>query len=189
MFFTNGGVEGGAPIWLLLGTFYIALILEGKFKAVMFFCEGAVMLGCWIVGYYFPQYVTTYSRWGNYFDTIVALLIVSVIICVIVTFYISLSKKEEEQKNVQRLFTQTATALVKAIDAKDKYTHGHSSRVADYSRRIAVELGKSPRECDDIYYVALLHDVGKIGIPEKIINKEGKLTDEEYSVIKQHSAL
>lgn len=189
MFFTNGGVEGGAPIWLLLGTFYIALILEGKFKAVMFFCEGAVMLGCWIVGYYFPQYVTTYSRWGNYFDTIVALLIVSVIICVIVTFYISLSKKEEEQKNVQRLFTQTATALVNAIDAKDKYTHGHSARVAEYSKKIAEVAGKSPEECEQIYYVALLHDVGKIGVPEKIINKEGRLTDEEYAAIKNHSEL
>ncbi len=94
--------------------------------------------------------------------------------------------KEEEQKKLKRLFKQTATALVNAIDAKDKYTHGHSARVADYSKRIAKLYGKDEQECDEIYYAALLHDVGKIGIPNKIINKDGRLTDEEYAAIKQH---
>ncbi len=92
-------------------------------------------------------------------------------------------KREEEQR---RLFHQTATALVNAIDAKDKYTHGHSSRVAEYSRKIAELAGKSSKDCEDVYYAALLHDVGKIGVPGSIINKNGKLTDEEYNIIKQH---
>ncbi|MBO7633403.1 MAG: HD-GYP domain-containing protein, partial [Lachnospiraceae bacterium] len=95
----------------------------------------------------------------------------------------ALMKRAEEQK---RLFDQTATALVNAIDAKDKYTHGHSSRVADYARKIAELAGKDEDYCDEIYYAALLHDVGKIGIPESIINKTGRLTDEEYEIIKQH---
>ena len=188
MFFTNGGVEGGAPIWLLLGTFYVALILEGKFKIVMFISEAVVMTATWIIGYRYPQYVTTYSKWGNYFDTLAALFIVSLIISVMVAFYIRLSRKEEEHKNVERLFTQTATALVNAIDAKDEYTHGHSARVAEYSKKIAEAAGKSPSECEEIYYVALLHDVGKIGIPDWIINKKGRLTDEEYAQIKEHAA-
>ena len=94
--------------------------------------------------------------------------------------------REEQQ---QRLFDQTATALVNAIDAKDKYTHGHSSRVAEYSRKIAELAGKSEKECDDVYYAALLHDVGKIGVPGSIINKDGKLTDEEYGIIKQHPTM
>ena len=93
---------------------------------------------------------------------------------------------KKSQQSSRRLFEQTATALVNAIDAKDKYTHGHSSRVAEYSRKIAEALGKSEDECREIYYAALLHDVGKIGIPKEIINKEGKLTKEEYEVIKQH---
>lgn len=93
---------------------------------------------------------------------------------------------EEKHESSRRLFEQTATALVNAIDAKDKYTHGHSSRVAEYSRKIAEEYGKSEKECDEIYYAALLHDVGKIGIPQSILNKEGKLTDEEFDAIKQH---
>ena len=93
---------------------------------------------------------------------------------------------EKEQESTQRLFTQTATALVNAIDAKDPYTHGHSSRVAEYSRRLAEMNRKSERECTEIYYSALVHDVGKIGVPRSIINKSGRLTDEEYTIIKQH---
>lgn len=188
MFFTNGGVEGGTPIWLLLGTLYISLILEGRLKIVMLVCEVSVIAACWIVGYFFPDLVSVYSRKGNYIDSISGLLIVSGIIYTIISFQNRLYRKEEERKNVQRLFSQTATALANAIDAKDKYTHGHSSRVAEYSRKIAELAGKSPEECDEIYYVALLHDVGKIGVPERIINKEGRLSLEELECIKQHPA-
>jgi hypothetical protein len=95
--------------------------------------------------------------------------------------------KQKEQS--QRLFEQTAQALVTAIDAKDEYSHGHSMRVAEYSRRIAEEMGKSEEECRKIYYAGLLHDVGKIGISDAIITKKGKLTPEEYEVIKKHPVL
>ena len=189
MFFTNGGAAGGAPTWLLLGTFYVTMILEGRFKFIMLACEAVVLILCWLLGFYFPGLVTEYSRGGNYFDSIAGMFIVSGIICLLVNFNGRIISREEESKNVQRLFAQTAMALVNAIDAKDKYTHGHSSRVAEYSRKIAQQAGKSPAECEEIYYVALLHDVGKIGIPEAIINKEGRLTDEEYGVIKRHSEL
>ncbi|MBP5607166.1 MAG: HD-GYP domain-containing protein [Lachnospiraceae bacterium] len=110
-------------------------------------------------------------------------------IIIIIIIYLGQSRLEKEQQRLSRLFEQTATALVNAIDAKDKYTHGHSSRVADYSRALAQMNGKSEKECDDIYHAALLHDVGKIGIPVSIINKEGKLTKEEYEYIKQHPVL
>ena len=93
---------------------------------------------------------------------------------------------KEQQRSAMRLFEQTATALVNAIDAKDTYSHGHSLRVAEYSEQIARLLGKDEEECKRVYYAALLHDVGKIGIPNTIINKKGKLTTEEYEVIKQH---
>ena len=97
---------------------------------------------------------------------------------------LGLLKKENE--NSKKLFAQTAEALASAIDAKDKYTKGHSSRVAEYSRKIAELVGKTPQECDEIYYAALLHDVGKIGISRSILQKAGKLSDEEYQVIKEH---
>ena len=96
---------------------------------------------------------------------------------------------KREQKDIQLLFEQTAEALASAIDAKDKYTHGHSNRVADYSRRIAELAGKDEKECEEIYFAALLHDVGKIGVPDFIITKDGKLTDEEFAEIKQHPVI
>ena len=96
---------------------------------------------------------------------------------------------KDEQKNAEMIFEQTALALAGAIDAKDKYTHGHSLRVAEYSRAIAKASGRDERSCREIYYSALLHDVGKIGIADIIINKEGKLTKEEFDRIKEHPVI
>ncbi len=96
---------------------------------------------------------------------------------------------EEQQRLSERLFEQTATALANAIDAKDEYTRGHSVRVAEYSKKIAERMGKSEEECRKIYYTALLHDVGKIGVADNIITKNGRLTDEEYEAIKQHPVI
>lgn len=189
MFFTNGGVSGGTPIWLLLGTIYVAFILDGVFKYIMLFLDVLVTAICWIVGYYYPSTVVEYSREGDFIDTISALYIVGGIVFILTTFHVSMLRKEEVEKTSRRLFEQTATALVNSIDAKDEYTHGHSARVADYSKKIAEFAGKSSVECDEIYYVALLHDVGKIGIPVSIISKKGRLTDEEYEMIKQHPVL
>ena len=92
----------------------------------------------------------------------------------------------EQQKKTQEAYWQTVTALSEAVDAKDKYTSGHSKRVAEYSKMIAKRMGKSEGEQEMIYRAGLLHDVGKIRIPVEIINKPGKLTDEEYDLIKIH---
>lgn len=86
-------------------------------------------------------------------------------------------------------FKQTVLALATAIDAKDEYTHGHSRRVAEYSKRIAQDIGKNEEMCEKVYFAALLHDVGKIGIADSILTKEGKLTEEEFDIIKQHPDL
>ncbi|MCR5501493.1 MAG: HD domain-containing protein [Lachnospiraceae bacterium] len=96
---------------------------------------------------------------------------------------------KEQQKFSQHLFEQTATALVNAVDAKDTYSHGHSLRVAEYSEKIAKAMNMSDEDCYKVYYTALLHDVGKIGISDEIINKPGRLTPEEYEIIKQHPGL
>ena len=91
-----------------------------------------------------------------------------------------------QHEKMYRMVMQTVTALSDAIDAKDTYTSGHSTRVADYSKEIARRAGLSETEQEDIYMMGLLHDVGKIGVPNAIINKPSKLTDEEYDVIKEH---
>ncbi|MCR5338305.1 MAG: HD-GYP domain-containing protein [Lachnospiraceae bacterium] len=87
---------------------------------------------------------------------------------------------------VKTLSVEVMEALAHTIDAKDEYTKGHSVRVAKYARMIAERLGLSEMECENIYYMGLLHDIGKIGVPNEIINSTSKLTDEEYDVIKTH---
>lgn len=94
--------------------------------------------------------------------------------------------KCETEKN-KELTTDMIKALVKTIDAKDPYTNGHSIRVAEYTRMLAEQTYTDSDELHNIYNIALLHDIGKIGIPDNIINKPGKLTDEEFKVIKGHT--
>ena len=96
---------------------------------------------------------------------------------------------EKKTKENERLFMHVVSSLASAIDAKDTYTNGHSGRVAEYSREIARRAGYEGKELEDIYMMGLLHDVGKIGIPDAVINKPAKLTDEEYDIIKNHPVL
>jgi len=93
---------------------------------------------------------------------------------------------EERREKMERLLDQVIVTLAKIIDAKDKYTNGHSERVAKYSREIARRMGLSEQKQEEIYFMGILHDIGKIGIPDTIINKTEKLTDEEYQMIKRH---
>lgn len=95
---------------------------------------------------------------------------------------------EEKMHNSQMLVDQCIETLAYTIDAKDRYTRGHSARVAKYSRMIATLDHKSEEECRKIYLTGLLHDIGKIAINDSIINKPGKLNDEEFAVIKKHPA-
>ena len=92
-------------------------------------------------------------------------------------------------EKLSHAYLQIVQALAASVDAKDRYTHGHSSRVAKYAREIAMRAGFSDREQDGIYMMGLLHDVGKIGIPDAIINKTSRLTDEEFAQIKTHPAV
>jgi len=80
-------------------------------------------------------------------------------------------------------------ALAAAVDAKDHYTYGHSRKVNTHAVALAEAIGLPPEEVARISTAALLHDIGKIGIPDRILNKKGKLTDEEWEVIKSHSRL
>ena len=96
---------------------------------------------------------------------------------------------ERQTERSEHLSLQALKTLAVTIDAKDKYTNGHSVRVAEYAREIVKRSGGSEKEQEDIYYVGLLHDIGKIGVPDGIINKTTKLTDEEFEVIKTHPVI
>jgi HD-GYP domain-containing protein (c-di-GMP phosphodiesterase class II) len=79
-----------------------------------------------------------------------------------------------------------ACSLISLIDLRDRYTGGHSERVAKYVRNIAVQMCLPDGETENIVLAASLHDIGKIGVPDHVLLKQGKLTDEEFSWIRQH---
>ncbi len=90
-------------------------------------------------------------------------------------------------ENERRMLRDVITTLAEAVDAKDAYTRGHSNRVAQYTQMLAEEMGLSEDETMRIMRIATLHDVGKIGVPDAVLNKPGKLTDEEFDLIKSHT--
>ncbi len=96
--------------------------------------------------------------------------------------------RQLDQKNqeLRTAYIQTIRALAEAIDAKDAYTRGHSERVAVYASRIAREMNMRKEMIERVYFAGLLHDVGKIGVPDAIITKPERLTAEEYDEIKKH---
>lgn len=101
---------------------------------------------------------------------------------------LSYEVQRKTQENRQ-LLVHVVESLAAAIDTKDIYTRGHSGRVADYARKIAQKVGYSELRQEEVYMMGLLHDVGKIGVPNSIINKDTKLTDEEFAVIKKHPGM
>ena len=98
--------------------------------------------------------------------------------------YFEVEQKTRENKN---LYIRVVQSLAAAVDTKDIYAKGHSNRVAEYSKMIAKRAGYTPARQDEIYIMGLLHDAGKIGIPDGVLNKPGKLDEEEFEIIKKHS--
>ena len=96
---------------------------------------------------------------------------------------------EIEKKQNKKITLQMMESLSTTIEAKDEYTRGHSRRVAQYAALIAENLGWSKEEIQNLKNCAYLHDIGKIGIPDQILNKPGKLTNEEFNLIKQHTTI
>ncbi len=92
-------------------------------------------------------------------------------------------------QDMQGLFMGVLHALTRSIDAKDAYTRGHSQRVAELSRDLARKIGLPEEQCERVYLSGLLHDVGKIGVPEVVLTKPGRLTDAEFDAIKKHPAI
>ncbi len=124
------------------------------------------------------------------------LIIVSAIAIAWLTWYLTFniqSKRiEKQQKEIEvikqqvRMVNETIFAFANSVEARDKSTGRHSLRVADYSVLIAKEIGYSDVELENLHKIGLLHDIGKIGVPDSILNKPDKLTDDEYRIMKTH---
>lgn len=100
---------------------------------------------------------------------------------------LNLRRLLEQQKHDEEIIEQTMQTIVNFIEAKDPYTKGHSLRVAQYSVMLAQSMGYSEDECKHFYYIALMHDCGKMYIPDEILTKPAKLTDQEYEIMKKHT--
>src|SRR5690554_2267242 len=99
----------------------------------------------------------------------------------------NMTKRIEELKTEkQKICEMAARTILKSLDAKDKYTYGHSMRVTYFSMVLGKELGLTDSEMYDLQLSALFHDIGKIGTPDAILNKPTRLTDEEFQIMKQH---
>ena len=132
-----------------------------------------------------------YRLWEYKWFWILAAVLGLVFVSFIVWLGIRLKtlRLKRRQAEYQNIINQSLNTFANTIDAKDKYTNGHSQRVAVYSRELARKLKMSKEEQERIYYIALMHDIGKIGIADEILNKPGKLTPEERAVIMSHPTI
>jgi putative two-component system response regulator len=105
-------------------------------------------------------------------------------------YHLDLEDRVSRQTDkIRESFLNSLKSLALALEAKDQYTSGHSQRVADIAVNIARKLNMSTEEIERLSFASLVHDIGKIGIKESVINKEGDLTDEEYAYISTHSVI
>ncbi|MDO4989670.1 MAG: two-component regulator propeller domain-containing protein [Eubacteriales bacterium] len=127
-----------------------------------------------------------YEQAGFYLLAGLAALLVA---AMLIRVYVRRRMQKLEKKNQETMtFVREITeAFAKVIDMKDKYTNGHSTRVAKYTTMLAKELGYDDETIEKYYRIALLHDIGKVGVPPEVLNKPGKLTDEEFETIKSHT--
>ena len=119
-----------------------------------------------------------------WFWIIVGIIIVCLAVLFVQMRFKTIKAKAEEESKFNKAIIG---AFANCVDGKDPYTNGHSLRVAKYTRMLAKKLGENPETVEKFYNIAILHDIGKIGIPDAILQKPGKLTDEEFTIMKSHA--
>ncbi len=142
---------------------------------------------------YFKDATVLYHFKKNLFDgndsvMYVGLLLAwlfALVIYITILIYRDILNRRMKQNTL--LINSAMSVFTGFFEAKDSYTRGHSKRVAEYSKRIAIECGLNERDVDSVYHIAFMHDCGKCYIPDGILKKEGKLTDEEFEIIKSHT--
>ena len=124
---------------------------------------------------------------------LIVILFVNIIVTIKRISEIEYKRQKEEsdrlRNQTERVSLQMMKTLAATIEAKDDYMRGHSYRVAEYSALIAKQLGWSEHEVENLRNAAYLHDIGKIGVPDTILNKPTRLTDEEFAAIKSHTVM
>ena len=167
--------------------------INGVLLTILIIAECLFLLR--IAGFLFIESHVELKKYDVYFSVysfiyaIFVLMFVFSAIIIIVQNIKSARENEQAAKKNHEQSIETIESLVRAVDAKDSYTNGHSARVAKYTRQISKLLGYDDEKADGMYYMALLHDVGKIGVDDAILRKPGRLTDKEFSDIKNHTVI
>jgi diguanylate cyclase (GGDEF)-like protein/putative nucleotidyltransferase with HDIG domain len=185
------------PLLLGLAASTYFLANTGSIATVISLTERKALSKIWVDCYFwsFPYYLVGAAfagmlGWFNRaFGWETSLLIVPVIYLIYRSYRLYLGKLEDEKRHVEEmanLHLRTIEALALAIEAKDHTTHDHLQRVRVYAIEVAKELKISPPEMEALHAAALLHDIGKLAIPEHIISKPGRLTPEEFEKMKIH---
>lgn len=199
---TLAGMLVQSPLGPVIGLVTLGLLLTasvryvrryGQQRGVLLWCMAAAT--CWLTG---AQLALQFSpvwhlSWWSYHLMLLAALAAAVI---------GVNRAYEQQgslgavvagmlvhgavERLERAYTEVIAALCATVEAKDPYTQGHSARVAWLAARIAAELGLPPQEISRLYQAGLLHDIGKIGIPDAVLQKPGRLTPEEFALIREH---
>ena len=176
-------------------TYFIAN--TGSIAGVIALTEHKSLKKIWVQCYFwsFPYYLVgagfagTLGWFNRTFGWQTSLLVVPVIYLFYRSYRLYLGKLEDEKRHVEEmanLHLRTIEALALAIEAKDHTTHDHLQRVRVYAIEVAKELGVTPEEMEALHAAALLHDIGKLAVPEHIISKPGRLTPEEFEKMKIH---
>lgn len=137
----------------------------------------------------------TYKRSVPVYKLPLVWILISIILlcaaagCTFAVSYMQVRNYKKTHASYKDLVQESLRTIANIIDTKDEYTRGHSVRVAIYSRMLAKKMGLPEHEQERIYYIGLLHDIGKVGIPVAILTKPGRLDDEEYEIIKKHTRL
>lgn len=165
------------------------MTIEGKEKQTFGFIIYTASTDC------VKSAVLTYNVEGRMVDYLL-FWIVSVGFVIFISVWLSgvyFQAKNERLRKIneasQKVINESFLTFANMIDAKDSYTKGHSQRVAYYARELAVKMGVDEEGCKNIFYIGLLHDIGKIGVQDAILKKNTKLTYDEFNEIKEHVSM
>jgi len=191
---------GNRPLLLCLTASIYFIVNAGCIAVVISFSEGKplqkILVDCYF--WSFPYYLVGAGiagaiSWFNHaFNWETSLLFLPAIYLIFRSYRLYLGKLEDEKRHVEEianLHLRTIEALALAIEAKDQTTHAHLQRVRVYAIEVAKELGMKGAELEALHAAALLHDIGKLAVPEHIISKPGRLTPEEFEKMKIHTVV
>jgi len=151
--------------------------------AVIFLGFGFSHKSKWFLLFFCMVVVATVSWLGGTFGKIDALLVRLFVYSTVTFIAVAVIKQHNDRKEQKLRFVH---ALAKFLDSRDPYTANHSENVANYALKIAQEMRLSQEQCEAIHIGGLLHDIGKIGVPESILTKPSRLTNDEFEIIKRH---